>query len=152
MALVVKNLAADKGETREGFNPWVSGRPPDPWGRHGNPHQYSCLENLMDRGPWQTMSTGLQKRLTQLTWLSTYTCTNYLEDQPSLPQSLEKGSIQGLKLIQEVTFVTIMSSTWWKMRRQENMTTNLWQMTDNRERLTEDPDRIIKYKFYNNYT
>ena len=24
-----------------------------PWGRHGNPLQYSFLENPMDRGAWQ---------------------------------------------------------------------------------------------------
>ena len=29
----------------------VSGR--SPGGGHGNPLQYSCLENLMDRGDWQ---------------------------------------------------------------------------------------------------
>jgi len=27
---------------------------------HGNPLQYSCLENPMDRGAWQATSTGLQ--------------------------------------------------------------------------------------------
>ena len=31
------------------FNPWV-GRLPG--GEHSNPLQYSCLENLMDRGAW----------------------------------------------------------------------------------------------------
>ena len=25
----------------------------DPWGGHGNPLQYSSLENPMDRGDWQ---------------------------------------------------------------------------------------------------
>ena len=34
---------------RHGFNPW-SGR--SPGGGHGNPVQYSCLENPMDRGAW----------------------------------------------------------------------------------------------------
>ena len=33
-----------------------------PGGRHGNPLQYSCLENLVDRGGWQvTQSMGLQR-------------------------------------------------------------------------------------------
>ena len=27
---------------------------------NGNPLQYSCLENSMDRGAWQIQSTGLQ--------------------------------------------------------------------------------------------
>ena len=31
-------------------------------GRHGNPLQYSCLENPMDRGAWQAIqSIGWQK-------------------------------------------------------------------------------------------
>ena len=41
MALVVKNLAANAGDVRGGFNPWV-GR--SPGGGHGNPLQYACLE------------------------------------------------------------------------------------------------------------
>ena len=30
-------------------------------GRHGNPLQYSCLENPMDRGAWQAMVHGVTK-------------------------------------------------------------------------------------------
>ena len=30
-------------------------------GGHGNPLQYPCLENPMDRGAWQAMSTGSQR-------------------------------------------------------------------------------------------
>ena len=32
--------------------------------RNGNPLQYSCLENPMDRGAWQTMVHGVTKSLT----------------------------------------------------------------------------------------
>jgi len=32
-----------------------------PGGGHGNPLQYSCLENPMDRGAWQLQSMGLQR-------------------------------------------------------------------------------------------
>ena len=28
---------------------------------NGNPHQYSCLENLMDRGAWQAIVHGVTK-------------------------------------------------------------------------------------------
>ena len=36
------------------------------WGRYprggnGNPLQYSCLENLMDRGAWQAMVHGITR-------------------------------------------------------------------------------------------
>ena len=33
---------------------------------NGNPFQYSCLENPMDRGGWWAKSMGLQKSQTQL--------------------------------------------------------------------------------------
>ena len=35
-------------------------------GRHGNPHQYSCLEDPMDRGAWQATVHGVTKSWTQL--------------------------------------------------------------------------------------
>ena len=51
MALLVKNLPANVGDVRNmGLIPG-SGR--SPGGGHGNPLQYSCLENPMDRGAWQ---------------------------------------------------------------------------------------------------
>ena len=33
---------------------------------HGNPLQYSCLENSMDRGAWQATVHGTTKSRTQL--------------------------------------------------------------------------------------
>ena len=33
---------------------------------NGNPLQYSCLENSMDRGAWQAIAHGLAKSQTQL--------------------------------------------------------------------------------------
>ena len=41
-----------------------SGR--SPGGGHGNPLQSSCLENSMDRGPWQTRVYEVAKSQTQL--------------------------------------------------------------------------------------
>ena len=41
---------------RHGFNPWVGKIPglgKSLGGGHGNPPQYSCLENPMNRGAWQ---------------------------------------------------------------------------------------------------
>ena len=63
MALGVKNLPANAGDIKGGFNPWVrkiSG------GGHGSPLQYSCLENLMDRGAWQAAVHRVAKSSTQL--------------------------------------------------------------------------------------
>ena len=42
---------------------------------HGNPLQYSCLENPMDRGPWWATVHGVTKSGTQLKQLSTQTQT-----------------------------------------------------------------------------
>ena len=44
VALVVKNLSASAGDARD------AGSIPGPGGGHGNPLQYSCLENPMDVG------------------------------------------------------------------------------------------------------
>ena len=38
-----------------------------PGGGNGNPLQYSCLENSMDRGAWQAIVHGVAK---SQTWLS----------------------------------------------------------------------------------
>ena len=50
---VIKNLPANTGE--EGSVPGL-GR--SPVGRNGNPLQYPCLENPMDRGSWQATVHG----------------------------------------------------------------------------------------------
>ena len=59
MALVVKNLPANEGDIRDvGMIP---GLVRSPGLGDGNPLQYSCLENPMDRGAWR--ATGY--RITQ---------------------------------------------------------------------------------------
>ena len=50
MTLVVKNPPANAGEVRDMGSITESGI--SPGGGHGNPFQYSCLENPMDRGAW----------------------------------------------------------------------------------------------------
>ena len=50
VAVVVKNPSANAGVIRDAGSIPGSGR--SPGGGHGNPLQYSCLENLMDRGAW----------------------------------------------------------------------------------------------------
>ena len=52
--LVVKNLPANAGDVRDSGLIPDSGRSPGEG--HGNPLQYSCLENPMDRGAsWATV-------------------------------------------------------------------------------------------------
>ena len=47
MALAVKNPPADAGDWGS-----IPGLGRFPGGGHGNPLEYSCLENPMDRGAW----------------------------------------------------------------------------------------------------
>ena len=51
VVLVVKNLAANEEDIRDAVSMPGSGR--SPGGKHGNPLQYSYLENPMDRGAQQ---------------------------------------------------------------------------------------------------
>ena len=59
VVLVVKNLPASVGDIRDIGS--ISGLGRSPGGGHGNPLQYSCLENPMDRGAWQTQTMVLQR-------------------------------------------------------------------------------------------
>ena len=59
VALVVKSLSANAGDIRDTDLMPGSGR--SPGGMHGNPLQYSCLENPVDRGAWQATVHGVAK-------------------------------------------------------------------------------------------
>ncbi|CAI9171582.1 unnamed protein product [Rangifer tarandus platyrhynchus] len=59
VVLVIKNPPANAGDMRGVSLIPESGR--SSGGGHGNPHQYSCLENPMDRGAWRFQSMGLQR-------------------------------------------------------------------------------------------
>ena len=50
VVLVVKNLPANAGDVRDSVS--VPGLRRSPGEGHGNPLQYSCLENPKDRGAW----------------------------------------------------------------------------------------------------
>ena len=59
MALVVKNLPANVGDT--GASGLIPGLERSPGERNGNPIKYSCLENSMGREAWQTIVHGVVK-------------------------------------------------------------------------------------------
>ena len=61
MVLVVKNLPANAGDLGS-----IPGSGKSPGGGLGNPLQYSCLENPMDRGAWQATVHGVAQSQTQL--------------------------------------------------------------------------------------
>ena len=62
MALVIKNPPACAGDIRDAGSVPKSGR--SFGGRHGNPLQYSCLENPMDKGTWQATVQRVTKSWT----------------------------------------------------------------------------------------
>ena len=63
-------LVANAGDIKDAGSIPGSGR--SPRGGHGNPLQYSCLENPMDRGTWQATVHRVTKSRTWLKQLSTH--------------------------------------------------------------------------------
>ena len=64
---MVKHLPANIGDTGS-----IPGLVRFPGEGNGNPFQYSCLENSMDRGVWQDTVRGVAKIQTQLTLSLSY--------------------------------------------------------------------------------
>ena len=64
---MVKNPPVSAGEVGDAGSIPGLGRSP---GEQGNPLQYSCLENPMDRGAWQAAVHRVAKSGTQLRCLS----------------------------------------------------------------------------------
>ena len=58
---VVKNLPANAGDANS-----ILGLGRSPGEENGNPYQYSCLENPMDRGAWWATVHGVAKSRTRL--------------------------------------------------------------------------------------
>ena len=56
---MIKNLPANAGDTGS-----ILGSERSPGEGNGNPHQYSCLENSIDKGVWQATVHGVTKNLT----------------------------------------------------------------------------------------
>ena len=73
---MVKNLHASAGDASNVGS--IAGLGRCPGEGKGNPFQYSCLENRMDRGAWKAMVHRVAKSRTRLKWLSTSTI-NYNE-------------------------------------------------------------------------
>ena len=102
MALVVKNQPANAGDVREVGS--IPGLGRSPGGGHGNPRQYPCLENPMDRGAWQTTVHGVTKSRTWLKRLSMYLARTHGAQGALLPQAPEP--------CQETTLSFLRSWVW----------------------------------------
>ena len=64
VVLVVKNPPGNAGDIGDMGS--ISGLGRSPGGGHGNPLQYSCLENPMDRGTWWATVHKVAKNWTRL--------------------------------------------------------------------------------------
>ena len=60
--LVVKNLPANAGNTS-----WIPGSGRSPGEGNGNPLQYACSENPMNRGAWRAAVHKVAKSQTEAT-------------------------------------------------------------------------------------
>ena len=66
VVLVLKNAPASVGDTRDAGS--IPGLGRSPGGGHGNPLQYSCLENPMDGGArWATVHRVAESDMTEVT-------------------------------------------------------------------------------------
>ena len=70
---LVKNPPANAGELGV-----ISGLGISPGGGNGNPLQYSCLGNPMNRGAWRATVDGVKKSRTQLSMHASYLAPNIM--------------------------------------------------------------------------
>ena len=80
VTLEVRNLPANTGDVRDVGS--TSGLGRCPGGGHGNPLQFSCLENPMEREVWQATAHGYAKRWTWLKRLSMHRMHKTFSKQP----------------------------------------------------------------------
>ena len=84
---MVKNLTANAGDLRD--TGLMSGSGRSHGEGHGNPLQYSCLENPMDRGVWQAIAHRITQIQTQVKQLSmSHTHTRITESPCCTPETI----------------------------------------------------------------
>ena len=79
VALVLKNTPANAEELRDAGS--IPGSERSPGVGNGNPLQYSCLQNPMDRGAWQDTVHGVAQSRIPLKPLSTHS-TRVVKNPP----------------------------------------------------------------------
>ena len=103
VTLVVKNPPANAGDLREAVSIPESGRSPGEG--NGNPLQYSCLENLLDRGAWwATAHRVAESEMTGATW------------HASNRQSVLRGDTTGVASLEE-DLDRLPSFSWYHYQR-----------------------------------
>ena len=108
----------------------IAGLGRSPGGGHGNPLQYYCLENPMDRGTWQATVHRVTQSQTQLKWLSMMMTASVLLYSAAAAKSLQScptlcdpidgsppGSpVPGILQARTLEWVAISFSDAWKWK------------------------------------
>ena len=98
---------------RPGEASLIPGSGRSPGGGYGNPFQYSCQENPMDRGAWQAMVHGVTKSWTQLDGLSTHIhkCWGL-----TYPTQLYQSEVFALDINNNDLNANCPRTRWWKWK------------------------------------
>ena len=91
MVLIVKNSPVKAEDVQDLSS--IPGLGISPGGGHGNPFQYSCLENPMGRGAWRATVHGVTESQIQL---STHTELNLLNGLKSYFQIVKENEYPAL--------------------------------------------------------
>jgi len=118
---------ARAGDVRNAGSIPASGR--SPGGGHGNPLQYSCLENPKDRGGWWATVHGVSKTRTWLKRLSTAAAKS-LQSCPTLCDPIDgnpQGSpVPGILQSRTLEWVVISLSNAWKWKVKVKSLSRIW--------------------------
>ena len=113
---MVKNPAANAGHTRDLRSIPGSGR--SPGGGRGNPLQYYCLGNPLDRGAWQAPAHGVTKSQTRLNDWHTQPI------QKALPNTHSTIFFLFLPVIQNVLLLTTINSIYTVLYHMKSVSIN----------------------------
>ena len=106
VALVVKNPPANAGDTKDMGS--ILGLRRYPGEGSGNPLQYSCLENPMNRGTWLAVVHRVTDSQTRQRRLSTHTCIG-----------VHQGKWKSLWVYYTLTYITRENAKWYVSWRGE---------------------------------
>ena len=119
--LVVRNPPTNAGYIIDMGSVPALGR--SPGGGNGNPLQYSCLENPMDRGAWWATVHGVAKSWTRLKQLSTHALFTQIKHKKNKYKNKEgifSFTVQSLGN-DSSTIRQLAYRSWHQVNRQEEL-------------------------------
>ena len=78
--MLLQWLSSKESTCKAGDAGLITGLGRSPEGEHGNPLQYSCLENPMDRGAWQATVHGVTRLKRLITHTTTFLLHGHTQD------------------------------------------------------------------------